>query len=217
MLYNYLLSFIENKNDIITFFVHSKNILILHLSQSSNKLERIASDLYIAGLGGSTPILEGGKFEIGQIPVKDLDFQKEMYAGYPYNYDDSKENYVKSDQMLLKDLKDTIDTMKKQAGDPYYILLSHCGPLYCLTNYMVLQGENLYLGSEQLGKVFWEESKCFLNIHGHTHRGKGTIHFTYTKTVINPGDHASGNFAYITIKKNSKGEWNLDSTSMNIV
>ena len=169
MLYNYLLSFIENKNDIITFFVHSKNILILHLSQSSNKLERIASDLYIAGLGGSTPILEGGKFEIGQIPVKDLDFQKEMYAGYPYNYDDSKENYVKSDQMLLKDLKDTIDTMKKQAGDPYYILLSHCGPLYCLTNYMVLQGENLYLRSEQLGKVFWEESKCFLNIHGHTH------------------------------------------------
>ena len=133
------------------------------------KYVRIASDLYIVGLGGSTPILEGGKYEIGQIPFKDLDFQKEIYAGYPYNYDDSKKNYVKSDQMLLKDLRENIESMKKQAGEPYYILLSHCGPLYCLTNYMVLQGENLYLGSEQLGKVFWEESKCFLNIHGHTH------------------------------------------------
>ena len=119
--------------------------------------------------------------------------------------------------MLLKDLQENIDTMKKQAGDPYYILLTHCGPLYCLTNYMVVQGDNLYLGSEQLGKVFWEERKCFMNIHGHTHTGKGSINLTDTKTVMNPGDLASGNYAYITIKKNSKGVWRLDSSSMNLI
>ena len=181
------------------------------------KFVKLTSDLYIVGLGGSTPILQGAKYEVGQIPYKDLDFSKEMYSGYPYNCDTSKENYVKSDQMLLKDLQENIDTMKKQAGDPYYILLTHCGPLYCLTNYMVVQGDNLYLGSEQLGKVFWEESKCFMNIHGHTHTGKGSINLTDTKTVMNPGDLASGNYAYITIKKNSKGVWHLDSSSMNLI
>ena len=78
---------------------------------------------------------------------------------------------------------------------------------------MNIADENIYLGSEKLGQWFVDEKNCFLNIHGHSHPAKGVINIMEKKTVINPGDLASGNYAVIKIKKNND-EWTLESTSL---
>ena len=178
------------------------------------KYLKLTDDLYMIGLGGSPPILHGDKYSNEQIPFKDVNVKQYKWDGYPYNVDKTEENYPRSDAILLKDLMVPVEKLKKEVGDKAsLILLSHVGPLYTLTNYMNIANENIYLGSEQLGQWFVDEKNCFLNIHGHSHPAKGVINIMEKKTVINPGDLASGNYAVIKIKKNND-EWTLESTSL---
>lgn len=181
------------------------------------KYIKLSDDLYILGIGGSVPILQGKQYEIGQVPYRDVDLKKVKYAGYPYNVK-SDENYIKSDSNLEKDLKETVDQVKKEGGDNVsMILLSHVGPLYTWTNVMTLNGENLYLGSEKLGEWFFYEKGCFFDVHGHTHTARGVINITDKKIVMNPGDLASGNYGMAAIKKDQNNEWVLESTSLNLI
>lgn len=181
------------------------------------KYIKLSDDLYMVGIGGSTPILQGGPYEIGQVPYHDVDLKKVKYAGYPYNVK-SDDNYLKSDLNFVNDLKEAVEQVKKEGGDNVnMILLSHIGPLYTWTNVMTLNGENLYLGSEQLGQWFFYEKGCFLDIHGHTHTARGVINITDKKIVMNPGDLASGNYGMAVVKKDQNNEWVVESTSLNLV
>lgn len=181
------------------------------------KYIKLSDDLYILGIGGSVPILQGGSYEIGQVPYQDVDLKKVKYAGYPYNVK-SDDNYLKSDLNFANDLKEVVEQVKKEGGDnANMILLSHVGPLYTWTNVMTLNGENLYLGSEQLGEWFFYEKGCFLDVHGHTHTARGVINITDKKIVMNPGDLASGNYGMVAIKKDQNNQWVLESTSLNLI
>lgn len=176
------------------------------------KYFKLANDLYIIGVGGSTPILTGKYVEPNVDPFQHINLQQFKFAGYPYNTND---DYVLSDKELgdnlRKVLKDVRSLIKKDnMKEPQMILMSHNGPLYTMTNWMVMGNnenqENLFLGSQQLGNIFYEDNSIFLDIHGHTHSSKGII-TTNFKTVINPGDLETGNFGMITLKKSHLDEW----------
>ena len=96
-------SFQENSTEIIP------ESLNLH-----KKYKKLSNDLYLIGIGGSTPILNGNKYNPDMIPFKSLDFKNIKYEGYPYNVDNTSENYIKSDLILSKDLQDVIDKFKKK-------------------------------------------------------------------------------------------------------
>ena len=178
---------------------------------------KIKDDLYIIGVGGSTPILHGDKYQIQQVPFSDLDLKNVKWAGYPYDVP-GEGNFVKSDQMLDDDLRKGLTKVKEENKDAQIILLSHNGPLYTWTNLMVLNGENLFLGSEKIGKILMEEKNIFLNFHGHTHEAKGVVQLGEGKTVMNPGDLEHGNYGLCTIKKNTENnKWEIVGTKLNTI
>ena len=56
------------------------------------KYKKLSKDLYLIGIGGSTPILNGNKYNPDMIPFKSLDFKNIKYEGYPYNVDNTSDN-----------------------------------------------------------------------------------------------------------------------------
>ena len=184
-------------------------------SKSKNihkKYEKIADNLYIVGLGGSTPILSGGKWSKDFIPFKDIDFSKIKYTGYPYNA--TNNNYNESDEMLLNDFNEVLNEGKKVWGNSQLIFLTHLGPLLSTTNSMEEEGDYLYLGSKNIGEIFKNEEKCFINIHGHSHFSEGFITPRPGKHIFNVGAIYNGNYGKLEIVKDKEGNWQVFSNSI---
>ena len=157
-------------------YVYFSNYYEEVASKSKNldkKFEKIEKNLYIVGLGGSTPMLSGVRWTKDFIPFKNIDLNKYKYAGYPYN--DSSNNYIDSDKMLINDFNEVINKGKKVWEESQLIFLTHNGPLFSHTNIMEEEGEYLYLGSKNIGEMFEKEENCFINIHGHSHLSEGFI------------------------------------------
>lgn len=203
----------------------SENSLNLH-----NKFKELTKDLYIIGIGGSPPILDGGDYNDEMIPFKSCDMKKILFDGYPYNITgNQEENYVKSDLLVKKDLNSTLKNCKNyieknnyKKNNISFILISHFGPLYTSTNVQTLDMNDgkskkkiMYLGSEQLGNFFIENEEIFLNLHGHTHPSRGIITIDNKKTVMNPGALCDGFYGTLIVKKNSNNEWMILSNSLN--
>jgi Icc-related predicted phosphoesterase len=185
-------------------------------SKSKNlhkKYQKLENNLYIVGLGGSTPILTGGKWSKDFIPFKDIDFSKIRYTGYPYNAD----TYIQGDQILANDLNEVLNEGKKVWGDSQLILLTHSGPVYTFTSSMEEDGEYLYLGSKNLGEIFQNEDNCFINIHGHSHLSDGFVTLRPGKYVFNPGANYYGNYGKIEIVKDMEGKWTVFSDSIGYI
>lgn len=187
-------------------------------SKSQNvhkKFKQIENNLYIFGLGGSTPILTGGKWSKEFIPFKDIDLSKFKYTGYPYNVDSN--DYIDSDKMLLDDLNEVLNEGKKIWGNSQLIFLSHNGPLLSFTNSMEEEDEYLYLGSKNIGEVFQNEDNCFINIHGHSHLSEGFETCRIGKYIFNVGANYNGNYGKLEIMKDKEGKWNVFSNSIEYV
>lgn len=170
------------------------------------KFEKIEDNLYIVGLGGSVPILNGGIWTKNFVPFDKLDLNNIKYSGYPYNAN----SYNEGDEMLLKDLNEVLDKVPDENNNQI-ILLSHLGPLYTNTNFMEEDGEVLYLGSKNLGERFEKENRAFIDIHGHTHIADGFITLKPGKYVFNPGACYEGNYGILEIKKNEDNKWDVSS------
>ena len=182
------------------------------------KYKKLSKDLYLIGIGGSTPILNGNKYYPEMIPFKSLDFKNIKYEGYPYNVDNTSENYIKSDLLLLKDLENIINKVKEEGGENIkIILISHIGPVYTWTNVLVIDGEVLYLGSKNLGDIFVKEKGFFLNLHGHSHEAKGLISINENQQILNPGDLDNGNYSCLNIKKNANNDWVVSSVTLDVL
>ena len=187
-------------------------------SKSKNlhkKFEKLSENLYIVGLGGSTPMLNGGKWSKSFIPFKDIDFEKYKFPGYPYN--DSSNSYIESDNMLLKDFNEVLNEGKKIWGESQLIFLTHNGPIFTPTNSMEVEGEYLYLGSKSIGDIFQNEKNCFINVHGHSHLSEGYITIRQDKHILNVGANYNGNYVKLEIIKDKEGKWNVFSFSIEYV
>ena len=187
-------------------------------SKSKNihkKFEKLADDLYIVGLGGSTPMLSGGEWNKNFIPFKDIDFSRFKYTGYPYNV--KSNDYIESDEMLLKDFNEVLNEGKKVWGNSQLIFLTHIGPLFTTTNAMEEEGEYLYLGSKSIGEIFKNEDNCFINIHGHSHLAEGFVTNRPNKHVFNVGANYCGNYGKLEIIKNKEGKWEVFSNSIEYI
>ena len=178
-------------------------------------LFKLSDDLIILGLGGNPPILDGGCYCPGYVPFSTLDYDKFKYAGYPYNA--SPDSYEKSDELYAKDLDFMIKKAKVEYGDNVQmILLTHCGPSYTSTTLLVEEMRVFYMGSNNLG-IRFEGENFFLNVHGHTHSGKGLVNLPNEKQVINPGAATYGYYGRAKIEKNSLGKWYLVEGSLDNV
>jgi Icc-related predicted phosphoesterase len=187
-------------------------------SKSKNlhkKFQKIDENLYIVGLGGSTPILSGGEWSKDFIPFKDIDLSKFKYTGYPYNV--KSNDYIESDNLLLKDFNEVLNEGKKVWGNSQLIFLTHIGPLFSFTNCMEEEGDYLYLGSQNIGEIFKNEENCFIDIHGHSHLSEAFITIRPGKYVFNAGAIYNGNFGILEIVKDKEGKWNVFSNSIEYI
>eukprot|EP00761_Pharyngomonas_kirbyi_P004564 gb/GECH01004569.1/.p1 GENE.gb/GECH01004569.1/~~gb/GECH01004569.1/.p1 ORF type:complete len:107 (+),score=23.36 gb/GECH01004569.1/:1-321(+) len=101
------------------------------------------------------------------------------------------------------------------------LLMTHCGPVTSSTTFAWKENnfDNLiYSGSKELDGLLRTElmqDNCLLNIHGHTHIGRGQIPFGKIN-VLNPGAVMEGNFSLVTLRK-SNGKWQIfDSRLLHI-
>ena len=178
------------------------------------KIKKLDNQLYIVGLGGSTPIMTGNKWKHNFICFKDLDLEKDFkYSGYPYNV--FPNSFHKSDEIFIKDLDDTVEKAKKEGGEDVQIVyLTHIGPLYTATNTIVENGEVLYLGSKKFGEKFLKEDNGFIIIHGHSHSAEGFVTLRINKHVFNPGACVDGHYGIIELKKSKEGKWGVGSCTI---
>ena len=201
--------------------IYEKNSLKLtNISENiHNNFKKIKNDLYVIGLGGCTPILNGGVYDKNIIPFSTLNISNVIQNGFPYNLPQyGLDNYKKSDEWFGNDIKQLIEKVKKDAHNNNYqsLLLSHIGPLYSWTNAQQQLGSGehwLYLGSMQLENILINDENLFLNIHGHIHPSRGIVTMIPGKTVINPGAIINGFFAELTLKKENN-KWNINSMNL---
>ena len=187
-------------------------------SKSKNlhkKFQKIDENLYIVGLGGSTPILSGGEWSKDFIPFKDIDLSNFKYTGYPYNV--KSNDYIESDNLLLKDFNEVLNEGKKVWGNSQLIFLTHIGPLFSFINCVEEEGDYLYLGSQNIGEIFKNEENCFIDIHGHSHLSEAFITIRPGKYVFNAGAIYNGNFGKLEIVKDKEGKWNVFSNSIEYI
>jgi len=223
------LIYIPGNHEPSTLFKENYTKLTENAQNLHNKFFELNEDLFILGIGGSPPILNGGEYYDEMIPFKSIDFKKIKFEGYPYNINENEEeNFVKSELLIKKDLNLTlnnclnyINTNKKNVKkeNVCFILMSHFGPLYTSTSVQTIEENNkkivIYLGSEQLGNFFIENKNIFLNVHGHTHPSRGIVTIDNKKTIMNPGALCDGFYGTLTVKKNANNEWMIQSNSLN--
>ena len=211
--------YIPGNNEPYTIYEYNSPKLTQISSNIHNKYIKIKDDLYILGLGGCVPILNGGKYDKNVIPFSTLNTSNVIQNGFPYNLPQyGLDNYKKSDEWFGNDIKKIINEVKKDAGDKQYqtILLSHIGPLYSWTNAQQQLGTGehwLYLGSMQLENIFINDENLILDIHGHIHPSRGVVTMIPGKTVVNPGAIINGFYGELNLKKENN-KWNVNSMNL---
>ena len=199
--------YIPGNNEPFTIYENNAPKLAKKSTNIHNNYIKIKDDLYIMGIGGCVPILNGGKYDKNVIPFSTLNTSNVIQNGFPYNLPQfGTDNYEKSDEWFGNDIKNIIDKVKKDAGNKQYqtILLSHNGPLYSWTNAQkqLETGEHwLYLGSMELKKIFINVENLNLDIYGHIHPSRGIVTMIPNKIVVNPGAIINGFYGEITLKK----------------
>ena len=211
--------FIPGNNEPYTIYEKNSPKLTQISENIHNNFKKIKNDLYIIGLGGCTPILNGGKYDKNTIPFSTLNTSNVIQNGFPYNLPQyGLDNYKKSDEWFGNDIKNLIENVKKDAGNNNYqtLLLSHIGPLYSWTNAQQQLGTGehwLYLGSMELEKILINDENLILDIHGHIHPSRGIVTMIPGKTVINPGAIINGFYAELMLKKENN-KWNVNSMNL---
>ena len=211
--------YIPGNNEPYTIYENNSPKLTQISSNIHNKYIKIKDDLYILGLGGCVPILNGGKYDKNVIPFSTLNTSNVIQNGFPYNLPQyGLDNYKKSDEWFGNDIKKIINEVKKDAGDKQYqtILLSHIGPLYSWTNAQQQLGTGehwLYLGSMQLENIFINDENLILDIHGHIHPSRGVVTMIPGKTVVNPGAIINGFYGELNLKKENN-KWKVNSMNL---
>ena len=211
--------YIPGNNEPYTIYENNSPKLTQISSNIHNKYIKIKDDLYILGLGGCVPILNGGKYDKNVIPFSTLNTSNVIQNGFPYNLPQyGLDNYKKSDEWFGNDIKKIIKEVKKDAGDKQYqtILLSHIGPLYSWTNAQQQLGTGehwLYLGSMQLENIFINDENLILDIHGHIHPSRGVVTMIPGKTVVNPGAIINGFYGELNLKKENN-KWKVNSMNL---
>ena len=211
--------YIPGNNEPYTIYEYNSPKLTQISSNIHNKYIKIKDDLYILGLGGCVPILNGGKYDKNVIPFSTLNTSNVIQNGFPYNLPQyGLDNYKKSDEWFGNDIKKIINEVKKDAGDKQYqtILLSHIGPLYSWTNAQQQLGTGehwLYLGSMQLENIFINDENLILDIHGHIHPSRGVVTMIPGKTVVNPGAIIIGFYGELNLKKENN-KWKVNSMNL---
>ena len=211
--------FIPGNNEPYTIYEKNSPKLTQISENIHNNFKKIKNDLYIMGLGGCTPILNGGKYDKNTIPFSTLNTSNVIQNGFPYNLPQyGLDNYKKSDEWFGNDIKNLIENVKKDAGNNNYqtLLLSHIGPLYSWTNAQQQLGTGehwLYLGSMELEKILINDENLILDIHGHIHPSRGIVTMIPGKTVVNPGAIINGFYAELMLKKENN-KWNVNSMNL---
>ena len=211
--------YIPGNNEPYTIYENNSPKLTQISSNIHNKYIKIKDDLYILGIGGCVPILNGGKYDKNVIPFSTLNTSNVIQNGFPYNLPQyGLDNYKKSDEWFGNDIKKIINEVKKDAGDKQYqtILLSHIGPLYSWTNAQQQLGTGehwLYLGSMQLENIFINDENLILDIHGHIHPSRGVVTMIPGKTVVNPGAIINGFYGELNLKKENN-KWKVNSMNL---
>jgi Icc-related predicted phosphoesterase len=169
---------------------------------------KIKNDLYIAGIGGSIPIINGTNYKKGEIPFSSINTNDVIISGFPY---DDSSDYEASDKEFQKDLNYTLDKIKD--NKIFIILISHIGPIYSYTSIQKINDTCPmgYLGSKKLFDTFMNNDQIFLNIHGHVHPSRGKFNFYENKTVLNPGALTDSNYATMKIYKHD-GKYDIKSS-----
>ena len=174
------------------------------------KYQKIKDDLYIVGIGGSTPILNGINYTKDEEPFKSLNISNVLYNGSPY-----EGNFTEADEQFNDNLTEILDQMEEINAS--IILMSHIGPIYSYTSIQKLNDSYpmIYLGSLNLFNKYIEEEKIFLNVHGHTHPSRGRYNHYEHKTILNPGALAFSYYATMRIYKKD-GKYDIKTTFENL-
>lgn len=187
---------IFNMNWLPTLTIRSINLHGKHM--------KLANDLYLVGLGGAIPTVES------TYDPDDKEFflysdvtDKTKWDGYPY-YNDK--DYNSDLQRTMKITKEAIAESNSTPGIQF-ILLTHNGPFYSSTT-ICKHDKCIYMGSKSLHYFLKENKDIFINIHGHTHKGKGMTNLD-EQTVINPGNLNNGHFSVMKLKRNFYMKWEI--------
>jgi len=228
-----IISFLENmclkviylggNHDPKTLFSDASLCLTIKSTNIHKKSIKVCNDLYIFGLGGSVPTI-GSKNCVDSedfIPYVDVDpetIKDVVWQGYPYQNSYEKPDYYTSDKIYTKELTESYEKTKQSISNDNktenikFILLTHNGPFYSASSIMEYNGKCVYMGSIGLSKFMKRyKDDILLNVHGHTHSGKGLYCFGSTP-VINPGALTLGSFSSITLKRDCNDEWYLFSS-----
>jgi Icc-related predicted phosphoesterase len=196
--------------DVPTLTIKSTNI--------HKKMIKVSNDLYIVGLGGSTPAIESFNQTDSHLFIPYVDVtDKIKWEGYPYNDVMGNASYKKSDKMYIEDFNEFWCKTKLEIEETNstnnikFILLTHIGPFYSNTTLVGSSGKCIYTGSQNLQEFLKTNKDIFLNIHGHSHDAVGLSSFENIK-IINPGTLSNGDFAIIKLKRNFDGEWVVSRT-----
>ncbi|KAL0491072.1 metallophosphoesterase YsnB [Acrasis kona] len=183
-------SLLENQSQL------TKNSTNVH-----KKVVELAPDLLLAGFGGSVPSYYAPEL------------RKQAWVGYPFK--EEEEFKAEWSPFFNEHIKDKFSSQP----NAQLLLMTHVGPSGSDTvRYHPSLDDHIILsGSDTLQETFKQEldfqAKTVLNVHGHTHLGKGQSQYTNIP-VVNPGSLKEGNWAILTLERVDQKPWELVSTQL---